>query len=118
MTWAPNRSASCPAISRRASFDRSSAMLTITVAYVMGLSCVTIDQSLLGSKSGKTTEIDQVTAPLIGEIIPQCWKMLARCLLHWRKRLVLTLANAASLKILSRQPGQGATAGAERVLSK
>src|ERR1700694_1750858 len=74
MTWAPPRAASCPAISSRTSFDRSSAMLTITAAYVIDLSCVTIDQSLLGSKSGKTTEIDQVAAPLIGEIIPQCWK--------------------------------------------
>src|SRR5258708_38237259 len=77
MPWAPNRSASCPAISRRASFDRSSARLTITVAYVIDLSCVAIRQSLLGSKGGKTTEIDQVAAPLVDEIIRQ---MLEKCL--------------------------------------
>src|ERR1700682_3530658 len=63
MTWAPNRSASCPAISRRAAFDRSRAMLTITVAYVIDLSCVAIHRSLLRSKPGKTTEIDQVSDP-------------------------------------------------------
>jgi hypothetical protein len=52
-------------------------MLTITVAYVIDLSCATIRLSFLGSKSGKTTEIDQVAAPLVDEIIRQ---MLEKCL--------------------------------------
>jgi hypothetical protein len=52
-------------------------MLTITVAYVIDLSWVAIRLSFLGSKPGKTTEVDQVAARLVDEIIRQ---MLQKCL--------------------------------------
>jgi hypothetical protein len=49
-------------------------MLTITVAYVIDLSCVAIHRSLLGSKPGRTTEIDQLSDPSAGEISPESWE--------------------------------------------
>ena len=46
-------------------------MLTITVAYVIDLSWVAIRLGFLGSKPGKTTEIDQVAARLVDGIFRQ-----------------------------------------------
>jgi hypothetical protein len=55
----------------------SSAMLTITVAYVIDLSRVAIHRSLLGSKPGRTTEIDQLSDPSAAEISP---RIVRKCL--------------------------------------
>jgi hypothetical protein len=46
-------------------------MLTITVAYVIDLSCVAIHRSFLGSKPQRTTEIDRLSDPPADEISPR-----------------------------------------------